>query len=488
MTSTSSPCSSLGSCCSRPSSSSGRAPGSASARLPVDGPPSGDQHQLAAGAEHVGRHGRLDAGVLEHGVGVEDRQEPADDQVVDPAVVLVHLVDRMALGAGRDDRVVVGDLEVVDDPLQRQLLEAEHVLGAGRVLGLGADEPRDRLDLGDHVAGQVARVRARVRQRLVLLVEPLGRGERPSRGEAEAGVGVALQRGEVVEQLRALLALGLLELRDLAGLAVAVADDGLRLGGGLDPRVRAGVVAALVAARAVLGGVELGVDDPVGLGLEVADLLLAPGEDRQRRRLHAAERDRAVERGAQADRRRPGRVHADDPVGLRARSRRGLERGQLGPGAQPPERLLDRLGRHRVQPQPLDRLLRRGLLVQVGEDQLALASGVARVDDRLDLGAAEQPLDDVHLLLRALVADDQAELLRHDRQIGHPPLLEAVVVLIGVGELHEVADGPRDRVVGSFQVALVLGERGREARARGRARRSRQRVAVTIAASPAMAL
>ena len=240
----------------------------------------------------------------------------------------------------------------------------------------------------------------------------------------------------------------------------AVRDDPQRLLGGLDPRVGAGVVAALVDAGArLVDRVERRVDDPVGLRLEIADLLLAAGEDRQRRGLHAAERDRAVKRGAQPDRRRAGGVHPDDPVGLGARARGRLEQRQLVSGPQLGERVLDRLGRHRVQPQPLDRLLRAGLLVQVGEDQLALATGVAGVDDQLDVVAPELALDHVHLLLRSLVADDQLEMLGHDRQIGHPPLLELVVVFVGVGELHEVADRPRDHVVGALEKALAFGER-----------------------------
>ena len=97
---------------------------------------------------------------------------------------------------------------------------------------------------------------------------------------------------------------------------------------------------------------------------------------------------------------------------------------------------------HRAQPQALDGLLGAGLLEQVGEDQLALAAGVAGVDDVVDVVAAQQRLDDAHLLLRALVAHDELELRRHDRQIGHAPLLELVVVLVGLGELNEVADGP----------------------------------------------
>ena len=141
----------------------------------------------------------------------------------------------------------------------------------------------------------------------------------------------------------------------------------------------------------------------------------------------------------------------------------------VGAVAQVLETLADRRLGHRVQPQPLDGQLRAGLLVQVGEDQLALAPGVAGVDDEVVVVALQQALDDRHLLLRALVAHDELELARHDRQVRHAPLLELVVVLVGLGELNEVADGPGDRVVGSLEPArgLVAGpgvllERARE--------------------------
>ena len=91
--------------------------------------------------------GGLDARVLEHRLGVEDRQEAAHDEVVDAAVVLVHLVDRMTLGERRDDRVVVGDLLVVDDAPERQHVEPGHVVGGRRVLPLAADQLGDRLDV-----------------------------------------------------------------------------------------------------------------------------------------------------------------------------------------------------------------------------------------------------------------------------------------------------------------------------------------------------
>ena len=191
---------------------------------------------------------------------------------------------------------------------------------------------------------------------------------------------MALERGEVVEELRRLALLLLLELRDLAGLA------GRRPRRSSWPRPpRSACRRGSGRVEALAGRREARLDEPVGLGLEGADLLLAAGDERERRRLDAAERDGAVEGGAQPDRRRARRVHADQPVGLGARARRLLERRISSPVAQVLEGLGDRRLRHRVEPQPLDRLLHAGGLVDVGEDQLALAPGVAGVDDQLDV-------------------------------------------------------------------------------------------------------
>ena len=66
---------------------------------------------------------RLDACVLEHRVRMEGGEEAAHDEVVDAAVVVVHLLHRV-LGARRDDRVVICDLGVVDHPAERQHVEA----------------------------------------------------------------------------------------------------------------------------------------------------------------------------------------------------------------------------------------------------------------------------------------------------------------------------------------------------------------------------
>ena len=90
---------------------------------------------------------RLDLRVLEDGLGMEDGEEAARDEVVDAAVVVGELVE-VVRRVRRDDRVVVADLVVGDDAPQRQHVEALHV-GRGRlvVARRAADVAGDRLQL-----------------------------------------------------------------------------------------------------------------------------------------------------------------------------------------------------------------------------------------------------------------------------------------------------------------------------------------------------
>ena len=125
---------------------------------------------------------------------MEDGQEAAHDQVIDAALVVIHLVDRMALRQRRDDRVVVSDLLIVDNAAERQRVESGDVRRRGRVLLLRTYKLRDRLDVGDHVAGDEAQgVGSRIGERLVLLIERLRSRKRAARGEAKAARRLALQ-------------------------------------------------------------------------------------------------------------------------------------------------------------------------------------------------------------------------------------------------------------------------------------------------------
>src|SRR5205085_9462183 len=161
------------------------------------------------------------------------------------------------LDVGGDDRVVVVDARVVDDAAERELLEAEHVARAGRVLGDRKERLGGRLELRDEVAGEEARRGARVRDRLLALVERLRGLKRAARGEAEAAVRVALERGEAVEERRPrglLLALDRLDLAVLAGDAL---DDLVGACAFLDPRLVA------LEPEAVVRRLEGGADEPV---------------------------------------------------------------------------------------------------------------------------------------------------------------------------------------------------------------------------------
>ena len=126
------------------------------------------------------------------------------------------------------------------------------------------------------------------------------------------------------------------------------------------------------------------------------------------------------------------------------------------PGRSCAEGLLDRLLGHRGQPQALDRLVHPRGLVDVGEDQLALAPGVAGVHD-LSISASCISLWMAgSCFFGPLVVGDELELLGQDRQVGEAPLLQLRVVGVGLGQAHEVADRPGDHVLVAHEVGLVL--------------------------------
>ena len=265
---------------------------------------------------------------------------------------------------------------------------------ASRVGLVAPDERGGRLDVRDHVAGQVARARARIGEDLVLVVAALRRAERAARGEAEAVVRLALQRGQVVEQRRLLLLRGLVELRDLAPPARDRGDDrrraprrsrcGPRARGttrpsarSRGPRRRARRSASKRASTSqYFCGTKARISSSRRVMIASVGVCTRPSEtapsNEERRRIVAA---------------RVAFIPTIQSASERERAACSSER-MLVAVAQALEALADRRLGHRVQPQPLDGQLRAGLLVEVGEDQLALAAGVAGVDDEVVVVAA----------------------------------------------------------------------------------------------------
>ncbi len=273
--------------------------------LAVDGLPARLDQHLAVGLERVGPGRRLDGGDprrdLEFGRREEHRQEALDDQVVELGLGLGQAARRLQR---RDDGEVVRHLAVVEDPLGRLdvalpqrggRMRRQRLQRAGQVLA--GEHLGGLLRHAQVVLGQVARVGTRVGQHLVLLIQRLRQAQRGLGGEAEARVGLALQRGQVVQAGAGLRAgLGFLGHRR----RLALGGRGDRVGLGLRPDA----VGALLGILGVL--LERGVEPLAlvlaGLGVEraadlpvvarddvLADLLLALHDDGQRGRLHAAD-------------------------------------------------------------------------------------------------------------------------------------------------------------------------------------------------------
>src|SRR5207253_8978219 len=100
----------------------------------VDAAPAGLESDLAARAEALALDLGDDRRARVARRRMEDREEAARNQVEDAALVGRQPLDVVA-DVGRDDRVVVVDLRVVDDPRERQLVEAHHEARSLLVVG-----------------------------------------------------------------------------------------------------------------------------------------------------------------------------------------------------------------------------------------------------------------------------------------------------------------------------------------------------------------
>ena len=303
------------------------------------------------------------------------------------------------------------------------------------------------LHLGPHVVRQVARIRARIGQDLVLLVKGLGQVQRRLGGQAVARVRLALQGRQVVEEGRHLaLARGLHALHEALPAAHGLRDL-LRLLARLQARLALRIdVGALVAwgkARA---------DLEVVLRHKALDLPRALHEQGERGRLHAAHGQQAVVaqgEGARA-------VHAHEPVRLRPAERGGVQSVVCRALAQARKALGDGLLRHGGDPQPEHGLPAAGKGVDAPEDELALAPGVRRADDALHLRRVEDLLDEGELLPgRSGGHDLQGNLLGEDGQRVAPPGLPARVDLVRIALGDEMPQRPGHDVAVALQAPFA---------------------------------
>ncbi len=425
--------------------------------LAVHREPARRHQHLALGLEGVlldPRDARRDV-VL--GRRIKNGEEALGDQVVD---LLLRFGKALRRCSGGDNGKVIAHLGIVENPfVGMHPAVLQHRAGEAGV-GRAGHRGKGVLDRADVILGQVAAVGTRIGQDLVLLVQRLGHPQRVLGTETKAPVGLALQAGEVVEH-GAGLGLGLAFLFDRTVLAEACLAD--RIGPGLVPEAFGpgvfilGLLEFLVEpAAAVSAGdtLEFALDFPVVARDKGADAGLALDHDGQGRRLHAADRG-LVEaaflgieggHGARA-------IDADQPVGFRAAARGVGQRLHLLVGAQVGEAVADRRGRHRLQPEAAHRLLllAQGVLGNVAEDQFALATRVAGIDQARDVLALDQAGQQPEPLLGSFDRI-QGEMRRDHRQVGEAPLAALDVVFLGYGQFQQVADRRRQDVVVAFKV------------------------------------
>ena len=294
------------------------------------------------------------------------------------------------------------------------------------------------------------------------LVKGLGQLQGAFGAEAEPPIGLALEGGEVVEQRRGLRG-GLALLMDRAGPAFAP---------GLDFRGADGIPQALGFGVLVLrfleifvkplagvgsrGHAEFAVDFEIGPGFEVADLFLALDENGEGGGLDAADRGdlETAEEFLVEGGHGPRAVDADEPVAFRPAGGGLGERDHFRVAAQVGKALADRVGRHRIQPEPFDRFFVFEMLDDVLKNQLALASGVAGVDDLADILAGQEFFQDAELVL-GFFARDEVEVGRQDGQVFEAPFAADHTVFFRFLDLEKMAHGVRDHHAVAFVEALL---------------------------------
>ena len=192
------------------------------------------------------------------------------------------------------------------------------------------------------------------------------------------------------------------------------------------------------------------------------DLTLPAHDERERRRLDPADgqHDARMPRAPRRERIGTREVHADEPVGARARERRLLEREKVRVVAQVRVRALDALLVERVEEDALYGLLVAEVVEHLVDEQLSLAVRVACVHDLVRVG--DELLHDGELLLAPL-RDVELPRLRQDGQVLRAPPLVARIVLLRLRLPQDVAEQPRHDALSRHEIAVMALRRPLEA-------------------------
>ena len=173
----------------------------------------------------------------------------------------------------------------------------------------------------------------------------------------------------------------------------------------------------------VLAGIRIERADyfPIIARNKAPNLLLPLNDYCKRRRLHAS--DRSFEKATRLGIERShgaSAIDSDQPIGFRAAQRGIGQRQHFLIVSQTRKAVANRRWRHRLQPQPFDRLFGFGEARDVAENQFALPPRVASIDQRIDVFALNQSCEHLQARLGSLDRR-QVEMRRNHRQICKRP-------------------------------------------------------------------
>ena len=169
----------------------------------------------------------------------------------------------------------------------------------------------------------------------------------------------------------------------------------------------------------------------------------------QRGSLDAPDDEPSVVEGGE----QPGAVDSHNPVRLGTGKRSCIQSVILLAVPQMGKAFTDGRIFKGADPETLERLGASGIVINQTEDQLALASCIGSADQLVDALVVHEAAQHTELFLFVL-GDFIQPVLRHDGQIGVPPLGVAFIVGACIGKPYQMTYAPRNKIVISFEIAV----------------------------------
>ena len=375
-------------------------------------------------------------------IRIEHGCQPLGDQLIEPSLVRRQREIRRLL-SGRNNGVVVGQLRIVKDALAHphavfQRLFAQRLQSA-IIRGERA------LHLAQHIMREIAAVRSGIGQQLMLFIELLCGFQRLFCGKAELRVGFPLKRRQVIEQRRR-KALMLPRRLQYGGLLPANPR-----GNRLRIFLRCDFLFAFSVDVYALVIAEIRVHQIIDLRNKRINLPAPPDQHAQRRRLHAPD----GQQYAVTNRIGARRIHANQPIRIRATPCAGIQRIVIRRRAQAVKARANRFIRHGGNPKPSDGLSAPRLLIDVAEDEFSLPTGVRRADDVARFLVVHQLFYGEKLASR-LFDDLGFHPCRQDWQIFLFPAGVSLIQLLRFLERDQVSQCPCDHIILANQTVFAL--------------------------------